>query len=151
MKTKILMITALIFGGLLFTSCQKDNALADDVSADLTKSGPWSDANDQGDTFDPIANYPDPFHAGTTIYYKLKSDAWVTLNVLDEDLVWVGELVREFQVAGDYAVKFDGSNLKAGKYIARLKAGSKIYNETMTKKPLFQEAKSPIDIQVGTN
>ncbi len=32
MKTKILIISSLIIGGLLFSSCQKDNALIEETS-----------------------------------------------------------------------------------------------------------------------
>lgn len=145
MKTKVLFIAALFLGGLLLSSCQKDNSLSDQASASL-KSAPWASENEQGQTYDPIANYPDPFKSGTTIYYKIASNDWVNLSVLDENMVWVGELVNKYQVAGDYMVKFDGANLPAGKYIARLKVGPVVYNEIMTKKPLFQEEKhNPVD------
>lgn len=145
MKTKILMITALLFGGLILSSCQKDNSLTDKTSVSVEKAGPIEANNDQEQWVDPITNFPDPFERGTTIWYQLKSNARVSLVILDKNLDWVDILVDDYQAAGTYMVKFDGSRLPGGKYIARLKVGSVVYNEIMTKKSHIQEDQHRLD------
>jgi len=139
MKTKILVITAMLFAGLILISCQKDNSFADETSVSVNKAGPIGVNDDLGQWTDPITNYPDPFERGTIILYQVKSDTRVSLVILDKNLDWVDTLVDDFQTAGSHMVKYDGSKLPAGTYIARLKVGSDVYNEPMTKKSHFQD------------
>ncbi len=78
-------------------------------------------------------NYPNPFNPGTSIAYDLSKDARVELkvyNVLGQE---VATLVKQFQTAGSYNVRFDASGLASGIYFYTLKAG----NVTKTKKMLL--------------
>lgn len=148
MKTRILIIAAFICGGLIFTSCQKDNSLMEDTSTTMAKEGPWSELNDPGDIHNTVSNYPDPFTTYTTISYKLAADNWVSLVVYNKDFELVIVLVNENQEKGFHQAKLNAMDLPVGQYIAELKIGSNVYREMMTKKPLIQrEANSPVDIQ----
>jgi serine protease len=70
-------------------------------------------------------NYPNPFNPATTIPYVLSEKGRVTLNVyniLGEEVV---TLIRQFQNAGSYQVRWDGRDalsrpVTAGLYICRL-------------------------------
>ena len=148
MKTRILIIAAFICGGLIFTSCQKDNSLMEETSTTMAKDGPWSELNDPGDIHNPVSNYPDPFTNHTTISYKLDASAQVSLVVYNKDFELVIVLVNEYQEKGFHQAKLDATNLPVGQYIAELKTGSNVYREMMTKKSWIQrEANSPVDIQ----
>jgi hypothetical protein len=69
-------------------------------------------------------NYPNPFNPSTTIRFELPKASQVTLTVYDVLGREVSVLVNERRDAGDYEVKFDGSNLASGVYFYRLQAGS---------------------------
>lgn len=157
MKTKILLISTLIAGGLLFTSCQKDNALIEETSLDQVsaaqdvpdspKSGPWgSSLGDPGSIDqDRISNFPDPFTRATTIRYILKKSSFVRLTVFGNDYEQVVLLVNEYQGAGSHLAKFNASGLANGKYIAELQTDEGVFKEVMTKVPLWQEEdKTPV-------
>lgn len=139
MKTKILLITTLIAAGLMFTSCQKDNALTEDFSSMEVKAGPWDEENDTGDIPTKLQNFPDPFARYTTIQYNLKKDARVSLIVYKENSQLVTVLVNGVQKKGKHQVKFDSKELKPGIYFAELKVNSAIHKDKMTKKNLLQE------------
>lgn len=154
MKTKILIFAGLICGGLIFTSCQKDNALIEDTNfeqvADSPKSGfTNSQANWEDIGNDPISNYPDPFKMYTTIRYIVKIPSQVHLAVYNKNYELVKVLVDEFQSEGTKMTKFNSQGLPAGVYTAVLKVGSKIWREKMTKKPLggIIEHNSSVDIE----
>ena len=68
-------------------------------------------------------NYPDPFNPATTIKYSIPSDGPVSLQIYDLLGREVKILVNENQKAGNYSVKFDGSNLSSGIYIYRIQTG----------------------------
>lgn len=78
-------------------------------------------------------NYPNPFNPFTTISYTIP--AIITgdhlplqlkvYNILGKE---VATLVNENQAAGNYEVKFDGSNLSSGTYFYKIRAGN--YNDT---------------------
>lgn len=157
MKTKILLISALIAGGLIFTSCQKDNSLIEETSfeqlsaeqdvPDSPKSGPWgSSLGDPGDIDkDRISNFPDPFTRYTTIQYILKKSSFVKLTIYANDFEQVVILVNGYQKAGKHLVKFNASGMANGEYVAELKTNEGVYKEKMTKIPLWQEEdKSPV-------
>jgi len=76
-------------------------------------------------------NYPNPFNPSTTIKYSIappnlpqgKSLQHVQLKVYDMLGREVATLVNEEKTAGNYEVKFDGTNLSSGIYLYRLIAG----------------------------
>ncbi|MFZ5948562.1 MAG: family 16 glycosylhydrolase [Stygiobacter sp.] len=92
--------------------------------------------------FELEQNFPNPFSASrgsafggnpsTTIKYSIpavilrqaQDDNLVTLKVYDILGREVATLVNEHQPAGNYEVKFDGSNLSSGIYFYRLQSGS---------------------------
>jgi predicted GH43/DUF377 family glycosyl hydrolase len=69
-------------------------------------------------------NYPNPFNPSTTIRYALAQNSHVTLSVFNTLGQIVSTPVDAEEQAGDYEVRFDGSNLASGVYFYRLSAGS---------------------------
>ncbi|MGE5350903.1 MAG: T9SS type A sorting domain-containing protein [Acidobacteriota bacterium] len=69
-------------------------------------------------------NYPNPFNPRTQIYYSLKENSQVNLQVYDMLGNKVADLVNDIKPAGEYSVSFDGSNLPSGIYIYQLRTGS---------------------------
>lgn len=91
--------------------------------------------------FKLLQNYPNPFNPATTIKYsipdlpgfsrQLSGKIPVTLklyNILGQEMA---TLVNENQQNGEYAVKFDGSELSSGMYIYRLSAGGRVVSKKM--------------------
>lgn len=68
-------------------------------------------------------NYPNPFNPATSIKYQVEGLKFVNLIVYDLLGKEVATLVNEKQSAGEYEVKFDGSNLASGIYFYKLSAG----------------------------
>lgn len=68
-------------------------------------------------------NHPNPFNPTTTISFAIPSSELVNLTVYDMLGREVAVLVNSQKDAGSYKVQFDASNLAAGIYIYRLKAG----------------------------
>ncbi|MEW6006355.1 MAG: T9SS type A sorting domain-containing protein [Stygiobacter sp.] len=62
-------------------------------------------------------------HHDNVTLSQLKGDNLVTLKVYDILGKEVATLVNERQPAGNYEVKFDGSNLSSGIYFYKLQAG----------------------------
>jgi len=111
------------------------------------------DENIQPQKFYLEQNYPNPFNPSTTIQYSIpsvmvslsnhdnggvtlrqaQSDIHVSLKVYDILGNEVATLVNENKPAGNYEVKFDGSNLTSGIYFYKLQSGS----FTQTKKLLL--------------
>ncbi len=83
-------------------------------------------------------NYPNPFNPSTIISYQLPINSFVNLkiyNVLGQE---VTTLVNKDQLAGQYKVKFDASNLPDGRhglasgvYVCRIQAGSFVQAKKM--------------------
>lgn len=74
-----------------------------------------------------MQNYPNPFNPVTYINYEIPKDAFVSLKVYSP----LGEVVfslNEFNKAGSYKVKFDGSDLASGLYIYKLVVGDNTNN-----------------------
>jgi hypothetical protein len=77
-------------------------------------------------------NYPNPFNPETEISYTLPKGGYVSLTVFNLLGEKVRTLVDRFQGAGDYYVRWDGTDashktVASGVYLYRLKAGD--YNE----------------------
>ncbi len=65
-------------------------------------------------------NFPNPFNPSTMIRYSLPENTRVRLVIYDILGKQVAELVNREEAAGNYEVKFDGSNLASGIYFYRL-------------------------------
>ncbi|MBU0475311.1 MAG: T9SS type A sorting domain-containing protein [Bacteroidetes bacterium] len=81
-------------------------------------------------------NYPNPFNPSTVIKYSIpnagKSEmSNVKLVVYDILGSEVATLVNDKQVAGNYEVKFDASNLSSGVYIYQLQSGGVLKSRKM--------------------
>ena len=68
-------------------------------------------------------NFPNPFNALTTISYHLPVGGTASLKVYSLDGELVATIVEGNQSAGEYLVRFDGSNLASGVYLYRLRLG----------------------------
>ncbi len=75
-------------------------------------------------TFGLFQNVPNPFNPTTTIRYRLASPAAVHLDLFDIRGSRVKQLVNQYHPAGEYLIRFDGSNLSSGVYFYRLHAGT---------------------------
>lgn len=84
-------------------------------------------------------NYPNPFNPETTIKYSIPiknertefSIQNVTLKVFDVLGREITTLVNEHKSAGNYEVKFNGTNLTSGTYFYVLNLGGKILSRKM--------------------
>ncbi len=139
MKTKLLLIAGLLFAGLLFNSCQKDNDLLEEATLKQDTDMLLASGNQDKDSDAPwgfsdvLTNYPDPFRNKTIIEYKVPRPTWITLIVFHRQEQFVLRLVSEFQHEGVYRVEFDASEFPPGQYVAELKIGKKVIREVMTK------------------
>lgn len=76
-----------------------------------------SNKNDTKDfTYELNRNYPNPFNPTAIISYQLQIDGLVNIKVYDILGKVVADLVNENQVAGNYQLEFNGSNLPSGTY-----------------------------------
>ena len=139
MKTLAFLTAALLSAGMLLTSCQKgdsvlpDNSLEQTVNAQnaVTNAKPAPDHDDI--LVDPIRNYPDPFTKKTMISYVIHKPTKISLIVYNEQNVRVAILASGFLPEGAYRVEFDATELRPGKYFARLNVGNTTFVEEMTK------------------
>jgi hypothetical protein len=69
-------------------------------------------------------NYPNPFNPSTTISYSIPRSEFVKLNIYDILGRKVVTLVDKEQVAGNYSIAFDASNLASGVYVYTIEAGT---------------------------
>ena len=86
---------------------------------------------EENDNYKLYQNTPNPFNPSTTISFTIPSSTEyysvlqnVTLKVYDILGNEVATLVDENKPAGNYEVKFDGSNLAGGIYFYKLQSGS---------------------------
>jgi len=82
--------------------------------------------------FELSQNYPNPFNPTTMINYQIATPVSINLTVFNV----LGEVVavlinNQFTEAGQYSVRFDGSNLASGTYIYRLTAGDFVQTKKM--------------------
>ncbi len=68
-------------------------------------------------------NHPNPFNPVTTINFSIAQPANTSLVVYNMLGQRIAELKNEFLAAGDYSVKFNGTNLSSGTYVYILKSG----------------------------
>lgn len=141
MKTKILLIAMLLIGGLVISSCQKDNSLVPDsesVAVVKDVDGTPDDIVPHWEK-DPITNYPDPFRDKTTIEFTLDRSAYLSLVVTNPNTGSVTYLMNGYYRPGIYKRLFDATNLPGGEYIAHLKIEDIVYKEPMIKREIQEK------------
>lgn len=152
MKTKILIITALVFAGILFTSCQKDNALLEDNATEqsFVVNNP-GERDIEPETFLDfklrLTNYPEPFYRCTTIEYELPYPANVKLEVCcqsDVSQYAANILVNEAQRQGIHRVEFNSCNLPVGEFIVYLTIDHRTISRTITKIDAIDTHSNPV-------
>ena len=77
-------------------------------------------------------NYPNPFNPSTTIAYAIPADGHVELTLFNALGQQVATLAEGWRMAGSYSVAVDASDLSAGIYFYRLRAGDKVLHRKMT-------------------
>jgi hypothetical protein len=122
--------------GVLFIPEQTENlppVFASEASYNLSKV--TSVENELGviNSFELSQNYPNPFNPSTIISFQIPTDNFVSLKVYNILGAEVATLVNENKPAGSYNINFDASNLSAGIYLYKIKAG----NFTAVKKLTF--------------
>jgi hypothetical protein len=93
------------------------------ITASAVNKEQLTDLVGNPDKFVLNQNYPNPFNPSTILSYTLKSDAQVRLTVFNLVGQSVQILVDGYQVAGDYEVSFDATDLPAGIYLYKLQVG----------------------------
>ena len=83
------------------------------------------------DKFSLSQNYPNPFNPTTKVEFGISKLGFVTLKVYDALGNEIRTLVNENKSAGNYEVRFDGSNLSSGVYFYRLSAGEFVETRSM--------------------
>ena len=68
-------------------------------------------------------NYPNPFNPSTTISCTIPKAGYITLKVYNMLGQEVATLLDGFRTPQTYKLKFDGTDLASGTYIARLTMG----------------------------
>lgn len=90
-------------------------------------SGPREESiSSRVETFHLAQNYPNPFNPSTTIAYQLPAGMKVTLRIYDITGQEVTTLVDDYQSAGNFAVRWDGTKrsgvrMPSGVYIYELR------------------------------
>ena len=77
-------------------------------------------------------NYPNPFNPSTTIAYAIPADGHVELILFNTLGQQVATLSEGWRMAGSYSVAVDASDLSAGTYFYRLRAGDQVLHRKMT-------------------
>ena len=77
-------------------------------------------------------NYPNPFNPSTTIAYAMPADGHVELTLFNALGQQVATLAVGGRLAGTYSVAVDASDLSAGTYFYRLRAGEQVLHRKMT-------------------
>lgn len=139
MKTKILFIAMLLLGGLVISSCQKDNSLIpdkDSVAVVKDADGIPDDGIVPKWEKDPITNYPDPFRDKTTIEFTLEHSSRISLVVTNPVYGGITYLMNGYYRPGIYKCIFDATDLPPGEYIAHLKIDKVVVKERMIKRDI---------------
>ena len=76
-------------------------------------------------------NYPNPFHASTTIGFNVVQSGRVTLQILDLLGREVVRIVDQEMIAGSYNVRFDARGLSSGVYLYRFASGHTVQTNAM--------------------
>jgi len=122
MKTKLLILTALVFAVLTFTSCSKDDSFTDvspqtnSASSDIINFSDTTGLEKHVIYFDS-----DPISNKTIINYIIRESAMVNLEVFGINYALVADLVNEELLEpGHYSVEFDTKGLPDGIYNVKM-------------------------------
>lgn len=77
-----------------------------------------------------MSAYPNPFKSTLSLKYKLNEKGNVDISIIDINGRLIQSLPQGNVAAGDYSVDFNGSNLVAGNYFAKLSVNGEIVNTT---------------------
>jgi eukaryotic-like serine/threonine-protein kinase len=103
-------------------------SISEYVSYEITATtGVNKDENKPG-SFKLNQNYPNPFNPETIISYQLPVTSMVNVKIYDMLGNEMATLINEEQNAGEYQVKFDGTDLSSGIYLYRIQTNN--YTET---------------------
>lgn len=105
-----------------------DGIIGHELMAYSNKATAVEKNNNLPNPFNLFQNYPNPFNPNTIISYSIPQETFVSLTVYDALGEEVIKLINQEKTAGNYEVKFDGSQLSSGIYFYQLKAGD--YLET---------------------
>ena len=106
----------------------------DDLRAVRKFDGPteiYDEDNTIPDRYLLSQNYPNPFNPETIISWQVPIAGHTTLKIYDLLGNEVATLVDEFQPAGRYEMKFNGSSLSSGVYFYRLQSDSFVETRKM--------------------
>ncbi len=91
-----------------------------------------NNSNEMPTDFRLYQNYPNPFNPTTDIKFSLPKDEIVTIkvyNLLGEEVTTL--VNNAYKTAGNYSVKFNGSNLASGVYFYTIEAGTYMVTKKM--------------------
>ncbi|MBT8378905.1 MAG: T9SS type A sorting domain-containing protein [Ignavibacteria bacterium] len=115
----------------------RDGWFIDDIGIFIYTIPTDNSSNDgQVYTFSLDQNFPNPFNPTTKINYTIPSAGTssmklVLLKVYDVLGNEIAVLVNKEQVAGNYEVEFDATNLSSGTYFYKLVSGSFVETKKM--------------------
>ncbi len=81
------------------------------------------DSPDQPTSFRLEQNYPNPFNASTIFSYQLAKDALVDFRLYNISGQLVQTLLKEFQQAGQYQLRWKAEKIPSGVYFYQIQAG----------------------------
>ncbi|MBC8401197.1 MAG: S8 family peptidase [Candidatus Marinimicrobia bacterium] len=89
-----------------------------------------TDPEELPQNFNLLPAYPNPFNPATNLTMHLDRDGVITLEIINLHGQLVTSLSHEWLTAGEYTIRWDGSNYSSGIYFVRLKQG----DQTATQK-----------------
>lgn len=92
---------------------------------------PTQPDNSSPSDFTLFQNYPNPFNPSTTIQFKLKKQADVSLEIYNTAGKLISTLIDGARGRGDYSINFDGGGLASGTYFYRLQVDGKVLTKKM--------------------
>lgn len=77
-----------------------------------------------------LSAYPNPFKSTLSLKYKLSSSGNVEISIIDINGRLIQSLPQGNVAAGEYSIDFNGSNIVAGNYFAKLSVNGELVNTT---------------------
>jgi len=97
------------------------------MSADgATKTGVESSIGVPGEVLKLYQNYPNPFNPSTTIRFYLRESAPVSMTIYSALGSRVSQVLSSHLDAGEHSVVWDASQVRAGMYVCRVRAGDQV-------------------------